>query len=253
MSDERLHSHQPSPWLGEHLHRYQVAQSYIKPNMRILDIATGEGYGAAMLAQANPTTRVTGADAEQASVDQCKQRYAKAANLNFQLEDATKLSFADNTFDLVVSFETLEHVPDYAAMLRELNRVLKPDGLLLLSTPNFPINSPTGKIFNPYHVKEFTLAEMEQILPLALDNMQILGQQYARWHKRKGLGRALGQAAERLLYLRGIRKLPLGLRNAVAGLFGTPHYPVPQDFRIVPEREAVAKCKTFFVTAQKKG
>ncbi|MBX3103218.1 MAG: methyltransferase domain-containing protein [Bacteroidetes bacterium] len=254
MSDERLYSHKPSPWLGEHLHRYQVAISYLKEGTQVLDIATGEGYGAAMLAQAEPASRIIAVDAEAESIAACRSKYRGVENLHFQQEDATRLSFPDNHFDLIVSFETLEHVPDYTAMLRELNRVLKPDGLLLLSTPNFPVNSPTGKILNPYHVKEFTLEEMEQLLPQALGNVYIMGQQYARWHKRTGVGKVIGQATERFFYQRGVRKLSLGFRDACMKLIaGTPLYPLPKDYRIVPDKADIRQCKTFFVTAQKKG
>lgn len=252
MSEERQALEERSPWWGEHVHRYNVVKQYLQPNFNVLDIACGTGFGSALMAESVPSGNVTGCDISAEAVQHNAQHFSQVPNLKFEAADATNLQFADNTFDLVASFETLEHVDDYEAMLRELRRVLKPGGRLVLSTPNFPVNSPSGVVTNPYHVREFTYDQMRQMFPPHFPDFKLYGQQYIRYKNAKGLGMKIGKGLENLLYMRGFRKLPLGMQDAIVRPFThKPMYPQPQDYDLVEDPAQAKLTKTFVVLATK--
>ena len=108
--------------LAEHLARYLLA-ARLAPGRRVLDAASGEGYGTAMLA-ASGAENVIGVDVDAATVAHARGRYG----LDFRVGDVSELPFADGEFDLVVSFETIEHVADPEHALSEFARVLGDQG-----------------------------------------------------------------------------------------------------------------------------
>ncbi|RMH17520.1 MAG: class I SAM-dependent methyltransferase, partial [Gemmatimonadetes bacterium] len=187
MSDERLRHDVPSPWWGEHAHRYAWAREHVREGWRVLDLACGTGFGAAALADAG--ARVVAADLDHgalvegarefegvpaAASDGGRRLPAEARALVFVRMDGTRLALADASLDLVVSFETLEHTTRYREMLAEFARVLRPDGLLLLSTPNRPVQSPDGVIHNPYHTQEFDRPELEALMRERFEHVEML-------------------------------------------------------------------------------
>ena len=157
----------------EHLHRYALAAD-LATGKKVLDIACGEGYGSHLLAK-NAAT-VTGMDINPETIAKAGTKY-KAANLKFETANAEKIPAPDKSFDLVVSFETLEHLEDHAAMLSEIKRVLAPGGLLVISTPDKRQYSEARNYKNPFHVKELTRNELEALLKKYFANIAIYGQQ----------------------------------------------------------------------------
>ncbi len=154
------------------LARYQLAADYA-PNKVVLEAGSGAGYGAEMLAKV--AKKVYAIDVSKSAVRQSQRKYARK-NLKFEIGDITNLNFYDKTFDLIAAFETIEHVKDYNWAISEFRRVLKPGGLLILSTPNKKVYSPgTRKPFYPFHFKEFTLEELKSLLS-DFKIKQILGQ-----------------------------------------------------------------------------
>ncbi|MGE5171586.1 MAG: methyltransferase domain-containing protein [Rudaea sp.] len=147
----------------EHCHRYAFARRYAR-GRRVLDAACGEGYGSALLAQTAQS--VVGVDIDAQVVGQARSRYAQAGNLRFETASVTELPLADASADLVVSFETIEHLEgdDQPAMLAEFARVLAPDGLLILSSPNRPEYSEARDYQNPFHRRELDRAELAALL-----------------------------------------------------------------------------------------
>jgi SAM-dependent methyltransferase len=141
---------------AEHLSRYAWAAQFAE-DRRVLDAACGMGYGAAMLA-AGGATEVVGVDLDESVIT--KVRAAAKPGTNFEVADLRKLPFAADEFDLIVSFETIEHVPEPAEVFDELARVLKPGGLLLVSTPNRDVYTPG----NPFHLRELTPSEFTEEL-----------------------------------------------------------------------------------------
>ncbi|MFY2763311.1 class I SAM-dependent methyltransferase [Arenimonas sp. MALMAid1274] len=146
----------------EHWHRYAFAQPLAR-GRRVLDAACGEGYGSAMMARAGG--QVLGLDLDADTVVHAAARYAGITGLRFEHADATALdALPDASFDLILSFETLEHVYAQARMLDGFRRLLAPGGLLLVSTPDKRTNSDATGEINPHHVRELYRDEFEALL-----------------------------------------------------------------------------------------
>ncbi len=141
---------------GAHLIRYQAALPFIK-DRTVLDIACGTGYGSQLMAKT--AKKVYGVDLSAESVAYATEHHG-AKNIEFLAGDAIKIPLPDQAVDIVVSYETIEHVPDYKAFLAEVKRVMKPAGTLIISSPNSAV-SLGG---NQYHHKEFNLAEFKTAL-----------------------------------------------------------------------------------------
>jgi 2-polyprenyl-3-methyl-5-hydroxy-6-metoxy-1,4-benzoquinol methylase len=172
MFDERLVLNNESKAniiYDEHLVRYQLAAQVAK-GKRVLDIACGSGYGAKILAQAG-AAQVIAVDIDAKAIEAAKKNYGQD-NIEFKTGDAESIKEADNLFDLIISFETIEHLPDAEKYLSELARVLKKEGMALISTPNREVFGQK----NPYHLREFIKAEFEEILRKYFKNIFILDQ-----------------------------------------------------------------------------
>jgi len=144
----------------EHLHRYALALS-LAADKDVLDIASGEGYGSALLAMV--ARSVVGVDIDESSVMYAGSRYT-AMNLSFRAGSATQIPIADASVDLVVSFETIEHLVEHERMFAEFKRVLRPAGRLIISSPNKLIYSDARAYTNPYHVRELYFHELRDTL-----------------------------------------------------------------------------------------
>ena len=116
----------------EHLHRYAITIDYIK-GKTVLDIASGEGYGTNLLSKY--AEKVFGVDIDETSIELAKKKYS-SKNLEFKIGRADLIPLEDSSMDVVVSFETLEHHDKHQEMMLEIKRVLKPGGILIMSTPD---------------------------------------------------------------------------------------------------------------------
>lgn len=146
----------------EHFHRYAFACPAAK-GRRVLDAACGEGYGSSLLARFAQT--VHGVDIDPQAVAHARARYAHQSNLGFEVSDATALdALPDASFDLITSFETLEHVEAQERMLAGFRRLLAPDGVLLVSSPDKAQYSDATGHANPFHVRELYRNEFEALL-----------------------------------------------------------------------------------------
>jgi len=142
--------------LSEHVARYSFARS-LKGSV-VLDAACGVGYGTAMLRSSGRSV-VVGVDM---SLDACRHAQHEYGACVVS-SDVSALPFKNDTFDLAVSFETIEHIPAPEKLLGELFRICKPRGLLVLSTPNSLVY-PKG---NPFHLLEFDRGEIEQLIQMS--------------------------------------------------------------------------------------
>lgn len=156
----------------EHLHRYLVAKELAR-DKQVLDIASGEGYGSAMLAEV--ASAVVGVDISPEAVRHARVRYPRA-NLEFREGRADAIPVGDGSVDLVVSFETIEHHDRHAEMMAEIRRVLLPDGVLVMSSPDKREYSDIPRFANPFHVKELYRDEFEALLRQSFRNVAIYGQ-----------------------------------------------------------------------------
>ena len=143
----------------EHYHRYLFALGFCK-GKEVLDIACGEGYGSALLGTV--ATSVLGVDHEEETVQHAERNYA-SDNVTFCIGRATSFPISSESVDVVVCFETLEHVDDHDRVLTECVRVLKPGGILILSTPDRDVYSAGGP-HNEFHVREVNAEELEQLV-----------------------------------------------------------------------------------------
>src|SRR5258706_392578 len=166
----------PADMLGiialEHWHRYLFAARYTSRKI-VLDLACGDGYGSDYLA-AN-ASHVYGIDISGPTIALAKDKYNRA-NLQFLVGSCTDIPLADKTVDVVVSFETIEHHDQHSKMMMEFKRVLKPVGMLIISTPDKSQYSEMLGIRNPHHVKELLREEFQSLLAEQFGHVRLLGQ-----------------------------------------------------------------------------
>jgi ubiquinone/menaquinone biosynthesis C-methylase UbiE len=153
----------------EHRARYRWAAALAR-DRAVLDAGCGVGYGSAILAHAG-ASRVVGIDLSEAAIASARERAGRVAR--FTMGDLCQLPFSDNEFDLITCFEAIEHVIDPFAVLDELKRVLRGDGVLLVSSPNRGVYPP----INPFHLRELTLAEFHAALSERFAHADVWGQQ----------------------------------------------------------------------------
>ena len=156
----------------EHYHRYCLARD-LCAGRDVLDVASGEGYGTAILA--GVARSITGVDIDPVAVRHADASYAHA-NLRFLQGDVLALPLDEASVDAVVSFETLEHVTNHSGFLNEVKRVLRPSGLFIVSTPDRAVYSAPGTDPNPHHLLELSEPEFRALLLENFANVHILPQ-----------------------------------------------------------------------------
>lgn len=143
--------------IQEHIDRYNFAVPYIY-NKIIADIACGSGYGSHLLA-INGAKKVIGVDCDRKTILYAKNRYPNH-NVTYKIGDANDLPITSVSIDVIVSFETIEHIQVHQGFIKESKRILKRSGLLIISTPNR--KHSIGD--NPFHFREYDLKEFKQML-----------------------------------------------------------------------------------------
>lgn len=156
----------------EHLHRYYLACELAK-DKHVLDVACGEGYGSAILTRV--ARRVIGVDIAKDAVAHATANYATDIT-SFLEGSATSIPVEDDSVDVVVSFETIEHLAEHEEMLSEIRRVLRPDGVLLISSPNKAIYSDETGYQNPFHVKELYTDQFVELVGKTFPNVKHFAQ-----------------------------------------------------------------------------
>jgi SAM-dependent methyltransferase len=160
----------------EHIHRYALCLQFVI-NKSVLDLASGEGYGAAILSKVAES--VVGVDIDVASIESAQQEYRDYQNLKFLTGSCDSVPLLDSSIDVVTSFETIEHHTQHQEMLQEIKRVLKSDGLLVISSPNRLIYSDQSGYSNPFHVKELYYDEFINLLSQHFKYIKVYGQRLA--------------------------------------------------------------------------
>lgn len=146
----------------EHMQRYRSVLSAVA-GKTVVDIASGEGYGSDMLASV--ALHVTGIDISSEAVKNASEKYRRE-NLDYMVGDVAQIPLETGSVDVVVSFETIEHVSEekQKQFLAEAKRILKADGVLIISTPNKKIYSDKYNYHNEFHIKEFYREEFEKFV-----------------------------------------------------------------------------------------
>jgi ubiquinone/menaquinone biosynthesis C-methylase UbiE len=160
----------------EHLHRYALCLDFVA-GKSVLDIASGEGYGSASLAKI--ASHVTGVDISTESIQHAREKYESYNNLDFLVGSCDAIPLSEKSVDIVVSFETIEHHDKHEEMMLEIKRVLRQDGILIVSSPNRLTYSDEPSYSNPYHVKELYYEDLVTLLSRHFSYVKIYGQKIA--------------------------------------------------------------------------
>ncbi|MFO7996476.1 MAG: glycosyltransferase [Dehalococcoidia bacterium] len=167
------------PWIKgsqihyEHLHRYTFAAHFVK-GRKVLDLACGEGYGTYMLAK--EAAYVAGVEIDGPTVEHARSRYARD---NLEFIEGSMLDVpieGEGRFDVVVCFEAIEHVAEHNRLLSEVKRLLKEDGLFIVSTPNRTTYTDMSDHRDPFHMKELNFDEFRRLLGQYFTHIQMFGQ-----------------------------------------------------------------------------
>ncbi|UCC60197.1 MAG: class I SAM-dependent methyltransferase [Dehalococcoidia bacterium] len=159
----------------EHTDRYIFAATLTR-DKDVLDVACGTGYGTGYLAELGARL-VIGVDFSLEAVNYAYDMYGDGGEIAFLCADGVRMPFCQKAFDVVVSFETLEHIRPYRSFLAECRRVLRDNGTLVCSTPNRRVFSPNiKKPLNPFHVKEFWPEEFHELLSNYFSDISLYGQ-----------------------------------------------------------------------------
>ena len=167
------------PWMEgarihyAHLHRYVFAAHFVK-GKTVLDLACGEGYGTYILAR--EAEYVAGVDIDKLTVQHARSRYVKD-NLEFIEGSILAVPIeGGKKFDVAVCFEAIEHIAEHDKLLSEVKRLLKDDGLFIVSTPNKTVYTDEPDYHNPFHVKELYFDEFKILLRQYFAHIRIFGQ-----------------------------------------------------------------------------
>ncbi|MDX2179073.1 MAG: methyltransferase domain-containing protein [Bryobacteraceae bacterium] len=162
---------------NEHFSRYLFAARLAR-SKRVADLGCGAGYGTAELAKT--AVSVAGIDRSEEAVAFARERYG-GGNVEFHIADCADTGLPSASVDLAVAFELVEHLDDARALLREAARLLAPGGQLAISTPNrdYYNESRRGSGPNPFHRREYSLAEFRDLLGEYFPQVTLFAQNHA--------------------------------------------------------------------------
>ena len=200
-----------------HQRAYEEVIPYLK-GATLLDLGCNNGYGSALLAA--HAARVVGLDISSSAISDAQRRF-QLPNLQFMSYSGNSIPSSDNCFDVVVSFQVIEHVVDIPAYLSEISRVLRDSGVVFFSTPNRLIRLDHGMPpWNEFHVREFSPSELERMLSESFSDVVIKGVfaspsiyriEYNRCQRIRAAARGDASLNERLI--RGIASRAVRLRD----------------------------------------
>ena len=206
----------------DHVYRYRFASRFVN-DKRVVDVACGEGYGTHALGLAGARS-VIGFDISPEACEHAKSKYG----IDARCADATALTIPDSSVDVVVSFETVEHVSNPGDFVRECARVLDQSGKLIISTPNQEVYSENG-FQNSFHCSEMSRGEFESVLSRYFRTFTMYSQQTqtAPWWQL----RSFAATNSPWLNVRGFWRLrrwilPSTLGDGISGI------KVPEDERL---------------------
>jgi SAM-dependent methyltransferase len=155
-----------------HLKAYEEATSLAAGKV-ILDLGCNNGYGSAALREI--CSQVAALDVSPAAIEDAQRRFA-GRGIDFRLYDGRNIPFANRSFDMVVSFQVIEHLEDTAPYLTEIARVLRPSGVVLFTTPNAAIRLDQDmKPWNEFHVREYRAHELADLLKGVFGDVHVRG------------------------------------------------------------------------------
>lgn len=158
--------------IARHFCAYKYAKDFVG-GKEVLDIGCGEGYGSNFLA--GFAKSVLGIDYNAAIIDYARDKYQKSG-LGFSVLDIKNLVGLNRKFDIICSFQNIEHIHDTAKLLRDITALLKDGGVFICSTCNIKDASPDSLVpFNKFHVKEYLIGEFKELLERYFNKVEISG------------------------------------------------------------------------------
>ena len=155
-----------------HLKAYEEAASLAAGKV-VLDLGCNNGYGSAVLGEA--CSRVVALDVSPAAIADAKERFGYR-RIDFRVYDGLNIPFDDQFFDMVASFQVIEHLEDTVPYLTEIARVLRPPGVALFTTPNAAIRLDLDmNPWNEFHVREYRADELADLLKTVFDTVEMRG------------------------------------------------------------------------------
>jgi ubiquinone/menaquinone biosynthesis C-methylase UbiE len=157
----------------KHLFAYEFAKEYISTENSVIEVGCGEGYGTSYLSY--NVQHIVGLDINEEMIQHASMKYS-SEKCSFKVYDGLNIPYDDNTFDMVVSFQVIEHIRDEINYLTEIRRILKRDGTCVLTTPNGTYRIKPGKNpWNRFHIREYYPDELEAILKTVFSEVHICG------------------------------------------------------------------------------
>jgi ubiquinone/menaquinone biosynthesis C-methylase UbiE len=173
LSPDRARTVEESVIDAMHRFAYLMVEEYAEPSDRLLEIGFGEGYGSEIVAPW--VGEYVGVEVEPAAVTHAAEKYERL-NTSFVHYDGTTLPFGDASFDLVIAFQVIEHVPDPEGFLHEARRVTPPGACVLIVTPNRNHRLQDGeRPWNRYHLREYTAGELEAVMRKVFETVEMFG------------------------------------------------------------------------------
>jgi ubiquinone/menaquinone biosynthesis C-methylase UbiE len=240
----------------EHKQRYEWALDYCQ-GKRVLDVACGTAYGSTILAQSG-AAHVVGVDISIEAIASNGKRPERLALAN---GDASRLPFDDDSFEVVVSFETIEHLVNPELLLIEISRVLKRGGVCICSSPNRDFLPTSGvKEVNPFHPSEMSYAEFDQLFGKYFDIFDRFSQTHSEGYRRHlEMLREVNQRLRPIRFSRVLRmeekirkmlgRTSLDYQPSLSPVLGRA---VPGDYVIEPVHEADPGVLTFIFVGTNK-
>lgn len=156
-----------------HLVVYKYAKKKIKKNHLVVEVGSGEGYGTNLISSC--CKQIVGLDVDKNTIIHSSKKY-RAKNIKFIKYNGKKIPLDKKTYDVALSFQVIEHVIDDNLYLKEIHKVLKNNGFLLLTTPNKTYRlKPNQKPWNRFHVREYYPNELKILLKKYYSSVELFG------------------------------------------------------------------------------
>ncbi|MCX5656728.1 MAG: methyltransferase domain-containing protein [Candidatus Omnitrophica bacterium] len=158
--------------VARHFCAYKLAGNYIC-GKSVLDFGCGEGYGSHYLA--GLAKKVTAVDRDREIIAYASDKYQKD-NIAFITFDSARLDSLGDKFDVICSFQVIEHISDTDAFLKNIANLLNPEGVFICSTLNKLDSSPHSDTpINKFHVREYLFSDFESMLKQYFRKVEIFG------------------------------------------------------------------------------
>lgn len=218
-----VHSEEEYLMFLRHVIAYEFALTKLGSEDNLLEVGCGEGYGTKMIS--NKVKKIVGLDVDKNLIVYAAEKYS-SENCIYQYYDGKKIPFDNNTFDAAISFQVIEHIDDDRNYISEVNRVLKPSGIFILTTPNRLTRLKDGqKPYNKFHIREYSPQQLNHLLRNDFNEVIVLGIQARKEIRDREFSR-ISKIQRKIsldpLNLRGL--IPEGIKNIIGRIINKENY-----------------------------